>query len=76
MRIGLWGFPLLLAACASGATSGQGTSVPPQVAQNCIDRGYVSGTPAFQDCVAANHRESSGTRGVVDTLYRSATMPH
>ena len=75
MRIALWGIPLLLAACASAATSGQGTSLPPQAAQNCIDRGYASGTPAFQDCAAANRREVSGTRGVVDTLFRAATSP-
>jgi hypothetical protein len=75
MRIGLWGVQLLLAACSSAATSGQGTSLPPQAVQTCAERGYTPGTPAFRDCAAANRREASGTRGVVDTLFRAAVGP-
>jgi hypothetical protein len=75
MRIGILSVPLLLAACATSATSGEGSSLPPQAAQDCINRGYSPGEPGYQDCLEAQTRTTAGTRGVVDTLYRSATMP-
>jgi hypothetical protein len=78
MRIALALLPVVLAACAGPAvTEGAGSSIPaPQAAaQTCAGLGLTPQSPAFERCVAAEgHRENSGTRGLVGTLYRDVTM--
>jgi len=66
--------PLLAAACTSDH-AGEGSSVPPTVAQTCDGFGLTPGTTEFARCEAGERkRQHAAQRGVVDTLFRDVTV--
>jgi hypothetical protein len=66
--------PLFAAACASDR-AGEGSSVPPAVAQACDGLGLAPGTAEFARCEAGEgKRQNAAQRGVMDTLFRDVTV--